>query len=265
MRIGCCVNMLAKDAGAIGTDFIGKLAAHGFDYIELPIAQIMALHEKEFQALLEQVHSSGVPCEACNNFFPPSVRLTGPDVDEATIRSYAAKAIERIEALGAKSVVFGSSGAKNVPEGFSHAVAMSQIVRALRIVDDLLGDRDIQVAVEPLCKRESNIINTAREGLDLVRAVSRPHIRLLVDYYHLSVEQEGLEIIGEAREFLQHMHIANPTGRVYPAQGDGVDYAAFLGALRGAGYDSRVSIEAFTDDFDYTATQAVAVVRAAAL
>ena len=264
MRIGCCVNMVATAPDGIGIERLETLAACGYDYVELPLAQMMALTPARFSELVGYVESSGIRCEACNNFIPASHPITGNKVDQVKLVDYIEEALERAYRLGAKSIVFGSSGAKNVPEGFSMDRAWEQIVETLRLVDSKIGQRDIMIAIEPLCKLESNIVITAQEGLKLAKEVNRKHIRLLIDYYHLEMEKEDQAIIANAKDYLQHIHIANPIGRIYPLPGDGVDYKRFIGNLQKAGYDSRISIEAFTDTFEADAPGSLKTIRNAA-
>lgn len=262
MKIGCCVNMVAEDAAGIGIDRIETLAALGYDYVELPLAQMMALDDAAYEALVQRVEASGLKCLANNNFFPATMRLTGPETTPTDeLEAYIKRGIQRALRLGSKSIVFGSSGAKNIPAGFAYDTAWNQVVDVLRLVDKCIDGRDICIAIEPLNKLESNMILTAVEGLTLVKAVDRPHIRLLVDFYHLSMEHEDVAIIGEAAKYLQHMHIANPVGRVWPKAGDGATYSDFIGALAQAGYDGCISIEAFSDDFDTDAKEAIGFMR----
>lgn len=264
MRIGCCVNMVATAPDGIGMERLETLAASGYDYVELPLAQMMELSPAKFNELAGYIQSSGIPCEACNNFIPASHPITGDKVDTVKLGEYIDEALERAAMLGAKSIVFGSSGAKNVPQGFPLERAWEQIVETLRLVDAKIGNRDIRIAIEPLCKLESNIVVNAHEGLKLAKDVNREKIRLLIDYYHLMMEKEDMSIIEKARDYLQHIHLANPSGRVYPLAGDGVDYRRFIGNLKNAGYDSRISIEAFTDNFEVHAPGALLAVRDAA-
>ena len=261
MRIGCCVNMVAQAPDGIGIERLEALAACGYDYVEMPLAQVMALQQSQFRAVVEYVESTGIACEACNNFIPASLPITGDNVDRARIAEYVDEAIERACILGAKSVVFGSSGAKNVPEGFSTPKAWQQIVETLRMISDKIGNRDLTVAIEPLCKLESNIVITAEEGLQLAKEVNRHNIRLLIDYYHLAMENEDQKIILKAGNYLQHIHLANPTGRIFPKENDHVDYRAFIQDLKDTGYNSRVSIEAFSDNFKADALAALVVMR----
>ena len=73
--------------------------------------------------------------------------------------------------------------------------------------------------IEPLRSQESNIINSAAEGFELVKAINDPNFELLIDFYHLASEKEDPAIILRANEHIRHLHMANPQGRVFPSSG----------------------------------------------
>jgi Sugar phosphate isomerases/epimerases len=257
MDIGCCCNMIATRKDGIGFEWVRELTKIGYDYIELPLAQIMALSEDEFQELREQMGSYGIRCRACNNFFPVSVRLTGRDVNDSVISDYVAAAVRRASGLGAESIVFGSSGAKNVPDGFSVERAWEQLVHLLRLIDSIVASAGIVVAIEPLNRRESNIVNTVAEGLKLAQETDREHIRLLVDYYHLIAEDGDIASVTRAAGYLSHLHIANPAGRHFPSENDKADYSEFLKCVHDAGYAGKISVEAYSTDVVHDASGAL--------
>jgi sugar phosphate isomerase/epimerase len=260
MRIGYCTNLIATQIDGTGREWIEKGKENGFDYVELPLAQMVGLNDKEFFSLKEKVGSSGLKCEACNNFFPASIRLTGNDVDYVKTETYLDEALGRADQLGVRVIVLGSPKSKNVPEGYPMDKAWSQLVELLRNIDPLVRTRGITVVIEPLNKGESNIINTAAEGLKLVRAIDRENIKLLIDYYHLVMEKEDPEIMLDAGSYIKHIHFANPTGRVYPAEKvDG--YIRFMDLLKRIGYEGRISIEAYTKDFCHDAKRSVEILR----
>jgi len=260
MRIGYCTNLIATQTDGTGSEWIEKGQENGFDYVELPLAQMVDLNDKEFLSLKEKVGSSGLKCEACNNFFPASIRLTGNDVDYGKTEAYLDKALERAAQLGVKVIVLGSPKSKNVPEGYPMDKAWSQLVELLKTMDPLVRTRGITVVIEPLNKGESNIINTAAEGLQLAKAADRENIKLLIDYYHLVMERENPEIILDAGSYIKHIHFANPAGRVYPAEKvDG--YVRFMDLLKRIGYEERISIEAYSKDFCHDAKRSVKILR----
>lgn len=61
--------MLGDAGDVIGRKAMGLLSETGYDYMELPLAQVMELDDESFEELLVQIRETGIPCEACNNFF----------------------------------------------------------------------------------------------------------------------------------------------------------------------------------------------------
>ncbi|WP_319475969.1 sugar phosphate isomerase/epimerase family protein [Marispirochaeta aestuarii] len=249
MRIGCCTNMLAREGDSVGQWAIEDIAEFGYEYLDLPVAQMMELDDGEFEKLKQRIQASGLECEACNNLFPASVKITGPSVDLSAVRNYLDTAIRRVEELGAELICFGSSGARNIPAGFPVSAAWEQMVSICRIIDEYVSPRNITIVIEPLNRGESNIVNSAAEGYELSRAADRKSIQLLVDYYHLALENESVDIILKADKSVRHCHISNPDGRSFPSGKDGAVYDDFFRALGKIGYTGRLSAEAFTSDF----------------
>ncbi|WP_163582115.1 TIM barrel protein [Gracilibacillus saliphilus] len=76
----------------------------------------------------------------------------------------------------------------------------------------------ITIVIEPLNKKESNIITSVPETVALVEKVNRPSIQVLADLYHMMEENESLENIKTARSYLQYVHVAD-SGRMVPETG----------------------------------------------
>jgi sugar phosphate isomerase/epimerase len=76
--------------------------------------------------------------------------------------------------LGVRLIVFGSSGARQVPEGFSKKEAFEQLVDFGKRTGPEARARDITIAIEPQRREESNIINNTAEALAWVEAVTTP-------------------------------------------------------------------------------------------
>jgi len=250
-QIGVCVDPDRFDAAQ----------AAGFDYVETNASKVAALTDEDFEKLAAQVAQLRIPLAASMSFIPGTIKLTGPDVDPAKQLAYVTNTLGRLKRLGVMILVLGSGGARRVPDGFSREEGFNQLVDFCRRIAPVARDNGITIVVEPLRKQETNIINTAREGLALVKAVDRPEIRLLVDYYHLAEEGENADIIAEAGPLLAHTHIANPNGRVYPLSLDESAYGGFFSNLCKIGYSARMSVEASTKDFPADAPRSLALLR----
>lgn len=246
MRYGCCVNMLARDEFRVGYDWINILPALGFDYVDLPIAQMMDMDEPAFaEKIARPLRDSCIPCVCVNNLFPASVRLTGENADFGAALDYIRRALERAARLGACKAVFGSSGARNVPFGFPHAEAEKQLCEILHRICVPAREYGITYVIEPLNKLESNILNGIAESQALCEAADEPQVRMLVDTYHMALCGETAQDVLRTRGSLRHVHLARPLGRGMPTPGDGEDYASFFASLRAIGYDGDISIEAY--------------------
>ena len=249
MRFGCCSNLVAEQKDGTGIERIEQIKEIGYDYIELPLTSIMALSHEEYLVLKERINKSGIKCEACNNFLPTDMRLTGLKVDMGKVSSYLEKAFNRASQIGVKTMVFGSGPAKYVPEDFPMDKAWEQLVELLRYMSTVAKPYDITIVLEPLRKFECNIINTLNEGLKLAKDADRDNIKCLVDLYHMDIEKENPKVITEAKGYLNHIHFVMPVGRVYPKDINEYNYQPFIDSLKHIGYQDRISIEAYSDNF----------------
>jgi mannose-1-phosphate guanylyltransferase/mannose-6-phosphate isomerase len=105
----------------------------------------------------------------------------------------------------------------------------------------------LTIAIEPLNRQESNIINTGAEAVALAQRVDHPAVRVLADFYHLVEEQEPLAHLSRYQEWLAHIHLAD-SGRGAPGSGH-YPYPAFAGQLAATGYRGLLSVECRWGDF----------------
>lgn len=256
-------------AGKVAVGYCTGLAnleaakAAGFDYVELSARDIAALPDADFEAAAAKIKSLGIATPAANNFIPGTLKLTGPETNVEQQNAHLKKTLTRMARLGTQIVVFGSGEARRFPEGFSKDDAFKQLVDFGRRAAEEGRANGITITVEPLRRQESNMINTAAEGLALVEAINHPNFQLMIDFYHLASEQEDPGIVLRAKDRLRHLHVANPQGRVFPAKWEEFDYAPFFANLKKIGYDKRISVEGRATDFATQAPPAIALLRRA--
>ena len=259
LRFGIC-GCLISPADPLGADIVEQLAVLGYDYIELSLRDLAALPEAAFADLAARLRRAGVPCEACNNFFPPEIRLTGPAADLPAALGYARAAFARAARLGVTVVVFGSSGARNVPAGFPHDAAWVQLRALLVELGPIAEEHGITIVIEHLNRGESNILNSIAEGWRMAQEVAHPHVQVLADAYHVRQENEDPAILATLGSALVHVHVAQQAERVFPS-GDDAALADFFAKLRTTGYARCCSIEGYTKDFSADAARALRVCR----
>ena len=253
MKIGLC--------GSANAAAVAKAA--GCDYLEMNFTTVARQSEEDFAQTKQLLAEADLPCEAMNCFIPGDFKLAQPGLDQQALQDYLAQGFARAKELGVEIVVFGSAGARRLPEGMEKPAGWEKLAPVYRLAGDCAARVGITIAIEPLSYRECNAVNTLRDGLALMRLAGHPNVRLLADMYHMGENGEDMDDILDAGADLRHCHIGRPTGRVYPMPGDGYDYAPFFRALRGIGYAGRLSVEAASpnDDPESDLPKSVALLR----
>ena len=253
MRLGVCIGDNAAE--------IRIAKESGFDYVESGFSMLADKNGEKREAFAAELKKREFTCESVNCFIPGSLPVVGPCVDEDALYAYVSRGMTNGEALGVKTVVFGSGGARAIPNGYDFAAAVRQLAVFLRqIAGPLAQEHGIRIAVEPLC--DCNVINTVKEAAMLAAMADHPAVMALGDLYHMAAVHDAPENLLLLKGILWHTHIAEPTKRVYPSPTDGCDYKPFLSALEEAGCP-RCSVEARCSDFAVDAPLAVKALRGA--
>jgi len=241
------------------------LAAAGYDLIELHVQRDLKTTEGEdaFAPMLANIREAAVPAMAANCFVPGDLKITGPAVDPDALEAYASTAFERAARAGIETIVFGSGGARRIPEGFDRGTAWQQLVRFGQRIGPLAAAQGITVVVEPLNRRECNVLNLIGESARYVREVDHPSVRLLVDAYHWAVEDDSEEDLVAAMPLIRHAHIATYASRMAPGL-EPCDFGPFFRALARGGYDGPISIEGRWSALESDAAEALATLQEAA-
>src|SRR5215213_7837586 len=140
VAVGFCTGLKGIDAAK----------AAGFEYVELATSEIAALSDADYESAVARIRQVGLPTPVANLFLPATLRVTGPDIDRDEQTRYFRKAFERLSRVGVAIVVFGSGGARRVPDGFDRPAAFDQLVEFGRRAAVEAQRRSITIAVEPL-------------------------------------------------------------------------------------------------------------------
>jgi len=157
-------------------------------------------------------------------------------------------------------IVFGSAGARMVPDGFPIAKGFEQYVDMLKQFGPLAEEAGVTLVVEPLNRGECNLVNTVLEGAEAVRRANTNGVKLLVDLFHMLRNGESPDDILKVGPLIRHAHLAENKDRAAPGiHGD--DFRPFLRALRKVGYNARLALEPIWTDLPNQLGPALKAVR----
>lgn len=224
---------------------------HGFDYAEVAVSAFIKPDEpeKEFELKLKEFDGLSIRPEVLCVLVPPSIKITGPEADSSAQKKHLESVFKRAKKAGISMAVFGSGGARNVPERFDSANAWQQVRDFSKLAAGLAQENGVTIVLEHLNRKECNILNKLSESIKLVKEVDHPSFRMLVDAYHFGVENDSLEAIISAGNLIQHVHIATLPNRKVPGT-EPTDFSGFAKALKNIGYNKRITIEAGVGDVD---------------
>jgi sugar phosphate isomerase/epimerase len=232
-----------------GLPMNASAAEAGYDFAEWAVGSLLKPRETEeaFQSALKEARAARLPYPVLNCFVPGDLKITGPAVNPDELRRYVTTAFRRAEQANVQVIVFGSGGARRIPDGFDAATAHRQIVEFCTLFAPIAQRHGVTVVAEPLNLQECNVMNTVRECAALVREVAHPAFRLLVDAYHLMRDGDSYDDIVTYGGLLAHVHLATIPKRLAPGA-EPCDLGPFFAALKKAGYKGRVSIEGTIPD-----------------
>jgi D-psicose/D-tagatose/L-ribulose 3-epimerase len=122
-------------------------------------------------------------------------------------------------------------------------------VAGLKQAGDYAAKAGVFLAIEPLNRFESDVLCTTLQALELLKAVAHPAIKLMLDTFHMHMEEASIpEAIRLASAHLVHFQ-ANENHRGFPGTG-ATDWVAVFRALHEIGYDGPVSLEPFRRNDD---------------
>lgn len=250
MRVGYCANLnflLGEDPRSREI-FEAVLAAH-YDYFETQLSNLLRLTPEQLDWFFTRLDAAAVPMKVNLLLFPNDVALVGPELDIPFLVRHAQRVLPLAKAHGSELVVFGNGGTRRVREGLSHDAVQAQIKAIMAAIAPVAEENGIVVALEPLCTRETNMINTFAQGAAITEEIASPWLKNVCDWYHVAADGADIGELIAHRSELGHLHVANPQGRVVPSTTDDpAIYAPFVHAVRQIGYDKCISIEAGVPD-----------------
>ncbi len=226
---------------------IPRAKALGFDILEVGSGMVVDMDAAQRGRVKEEIAKARMELTFCIGL-PPQCDVASED---AAVRRQGIACLEEtarmIQDMGTGSlggVIYGTWLGK-MPDGVSdRCPAVDRSIESLKEVMKTVEDCGVEFLAEPVNRFEQFIMNTAAEAVEYVDRVGSPHLKILLDTFHMNIEEDGIrESILTAGDKLAHLHLGEPNRRA-PGRGR-FPWDEFCDALKEIGYDGSMSMEPF--------------------
>ncbi len=237
-----------------------KIAKMGYDGAELAIRDPKVLNIDYVQESIKKYHLVVPAIGTGQAWGEEGLSFSDPD------KKIRKKAIERIKshipvAARFKAVIIIGLVRGIVKNGVNQDQAMDWLVEALVECSRSAFEEGVQLALEPINRYETSLINNMLEGLDLIARVQAANFGLLLDTFHMNIEEANIEAsIKACNTRIFHFHVAD-SNRLYPGAGH-LNFQSILNTLQQTGYSGFVSGEFLPKpDVDTAACESIRYLR----
>jgi len=231
---------IVSDAGYRGIE----IAA--FTLVNEGVKEISRTKRKEMVSVMKD---TGLECVGLHWLLAPSpkgLHFTTPDDDvrRKTV-AYLDRLIDFCGDLGGHYMIFGSPKQRNT-RGISVEQAKTYFAEGLESVADHAQNRGIEILIEPLGKRTTDVINTLSEASEMMERIHHPSIKMMFDFNNTVDESEPFDVLlKKYYKNIHHVHVQEMGGK-HLGTGTAVnDYVKTFQVLKNMRYDHWISLEVF--------------------
>ena len=224
-----------------------KIKALGFDGVEIPVEDPEIIDTALVRKALVDHGLQPLVCGA----FGPSRDLTheDPGIREGALH-YILKCLDICNELGADfftGPMYSAVGKARLLSDEDRKKEFDLAAENLHQACNLAQSRNLKLAIEPLNRFETDLINTTRDLKKLLEQIGHPCAKAALDSFHMTIEESNLhEAVMEVKNDLIHVQVSE-NHRGVPGTGQ-TQWKKLKKGLEEINYEGFISIESFTPE-----------------
>jgi len=162
-------------------------------------------------------------------------------IREQTIE-YLFRCIDYAQLIGAKLVIVVPAAVSKLAPSLNKKEDWKNSVKAVQEVAKYAEKKDILLAIEPINRYETYLVNSIQDALYYAREVNSSHVKIMADTFHMNIEERDIpEAIRMAGNNLINVHIAD-SNRCSVGRGH-INFKALIKALKEINYQYALTLE----------------------
>ena len=217
---------------------VARLARYGYGSIEIK-GEPDQYDTKDVRALLAE-HK--LTCWGAVTLTLAERNLCAKDeAQRAASVQYVKDVVTMVKELeGQEITIVPSTVGKIIPDGTPEQ-EWQWCVESLQEVHELASAAGVRIAIEPLNRFETHLVNRGEQALALADAVS-PDVGVCLDCFHMNIEEvDLLDAIRAIGPRLTDFHVAD-NNRMACGMGS-LDWPSIVATLKEIGYDGALTVE----------------------
>lgn len=230
-----------------GTGLFRKFKKWGYEAVELLIEDPRHIDPVFIRRQLDR---QGLACGSVAAGLGPDRDLRGSPASQRRGIRFLCALLDQMVPLDCPALVgpvYSYAGRAGAATAAERRTQWRTVVKNLKTVCAYAEARGKMVCVEPLNRFETDFLNTAEQGLRLIKDVNSPALKLHLDTFHTNIEEKHLDrAILRAGRLLAHLHVCG-ADRGTPGN-DHTDWIGMAKALKKIKYTGDVVVESVTLD-----------------
>jgi D-psicose/D-tagatose/L-ribulose 3-epimerase len=231
----------------IADELFHRIASMGFDAVEIAVEDPDLIDVGVVAGCLERHRLKALVCGA----FGPDRDLAHEDpAVHRNALDYISRCLDICTALGAGFLggpMYSAVGKARMVPPEQRMREWDLAVDNLRTACRMASERGLRLAIEPLNRFESDMVNTCSDAVRMIDQIGHPAAGILLDAFHMNIEEPDIhKAILTAGDRLLHVQVAE-NYRGTPGRGQ-TRWDEYRRGLEDAGYRGAVTIESFTTD-----------------
>lgn len=224
-----------------------KIAKMGFDAVEIAVEDASLI---DIQAVKNGLREYNLKANICGAFGSTRDLTNADEAIHKNCFSYIESCLDFCVELGAGffgGPMYSAVGKARMLLPEQRKAEWELAVKNLRTVCDMAASRELLIALEPLNRFESDLVNTADDVVRLIDDINHPAAQIMLDGFHMNIEERNIEkAIITAGDKLIHLQVSE-NYRGTPGTGQ-THWHAYKKGLEEIDYKGTVTIESFTPE-----------------